>query len=66
MHKGWVYFEICQGCYGLSQSGMLANRQLRERLEKEGYYEARNTPGLWRHKWRPIQFISVVDDFGAE
>ena len=29
----------------------------RERLEKEGYYEARTTPGLWRHKWRPINFF---------
>ena len=45
---------------------MLANIQLRERLEKEGYYESRTTPGLWRHKWRPIQFFLVVDDFGVE
>ena len=45
---------------------MLANRQLRVRLEKEGYYEARTTPGLWRHKWRPIQFFLVVYDFGVE
>ena len=66
VHKGWVYFEIRRGCYGLPQSGMLTNRQLRERLEKEGYYEARNTPGLWIHKWRPIQFCLVVDDFGVE
>ncbi len=22
---GWVYFEIRQGCYGLPQSGILAN-----------------------------------------
>ena len=29
VHKGWVYFEIRRGCYGLPQSGMLANRQLR-------------------------------------
>ena len=57
VHKGWVYFEIRRGCYGLPQSGMLANRQLRVRLEKEGYYEARTTSGLWRHKWRPIQFF---------
>ena len=45
---------------------MLANRKLRERLEKEGYYEARTTPSIWRHKWRPIQFCLVVDDFGVE
>ena len=57
VHKGWVYFEICRGCYGLPQTGILANKQLRVRLEKEGYYEARTTPGLWRQKWRPIQFF---------
>ena len=66
MQKGWVYFEIRLRCYGLPQSGMLANKQLRLRLEKEVYYEARTTPGLWRHKWRPIQFCLVVDDFVVE
>ena len=25
-HQGWLYFEIRLGCYGLTQSGMLANR----------------------------------------
>ena len=66
MHKGWIYFEICRGCYGLPQSVLLANKQLRLRLEKEGYYESRTNPGLWRHKWIPIQFCLVVDDFGVE
>ncbi len=32
----------------------------------EGYYKAASTPGLWRHKWRPIQFCHLVDDFGVE
>ena len=45
---------------------MMENKQLRLRLEKEGYYEARTTSGLWRHKWRPIQSCLVVDDFGVE
>ena len=36
------------------------------RLEKEGYYETATTPGLWCHKWRPIMFCLVVDDFGVE
>jgi hypothetical protein len=36
------------------------------RLLAEGYYEAESTPGLWRHKWRPIQFCLIVDDFGVE
>ena len=66
MHKGWIYFEIRRGCYGLPQYGMLGNKQLILRLEKEVYYEARTTPVLWRHKWRPIQFCLVVDNFGVE
>ena len=64
VHKLCICFEIRRGCYGLPQSVMLANKQLRLRLEKEEYYKARNTPGLWRHKWRPIQFCLVVYDFG--
>jgi hypothetical protein len=47
---GWIYFKICQGCYGLPQAGILANNLLRSRLLAEGYYEAESTPGLWRHK----------------
>jgi hypothetical protein len=62
----WIYFEICRGCYGLPQAGILANDLLRSRLLAVGYYEAESTPGLWRHKWRPIQFCLIVDDFGVE
>ena len=35
-------------------------------LEKEGYFEARTTPVLWRHKWRPIQSYLIVDDSRGE
>ena len=31
-HKGFVYFEIFCECYGLPQSGILANKKLRIRL----------------------------------
>ena len=34
VHKGWISFDIRCGCYGLPQSGMLANKQLRMILEK--------------------------------
>ena len=60
----WICFEILRGCYGLPQSGRLANDLLRTCIEKAGYYEAATTPGLWRHKWLPIQFVLMVDDFG--
>jgi hypothetical protein len=63
---GWIYFKICQGCYGLPQAGILANDLLRSCLLAKGYHKAKSTPGLWRHKWRPIQFCLKVDDFGVE
>ena len=44
----------------------MANDLLQKRLNKEGYFEAATTPGLWRHNWRPIQFCLLVDDFGIE
>ena len=63
---GWVYFEIFRGCYGLLQSGKLANDLLRTRLEDVHYHETAATPGLWRQKWRSIQFVLIVDDLGLE
>ena len=35
-------------------------------LKKAGYYKTATTPSLWRHKWRPIQFVLIVDDFGIK
>ncbi len=62
----WIYFEICQRCYGLPQAGILVNNLLCTCLKAEGYYEAATTPDLWRHKWQPIQFCLIVNDFGVE
>ena len=62
----WVYFEIIRGCYGLPQSGKLANNLLCTGFNKSGYFEAATTPGIWRHTWHPIQFSLIVDDFGIE
>ena len=61
-----VYLIILKAIYGLPQAGRLANDQLKEFLEPHGYYEVEHTPGLWSHKWRPIQFTLVVDDFGIK
>ncbi len=62
----WIYFKICQGCYGLPQAGFLANNLLQSCLEAKDFYEAASTPGLWRHKWRPIQFCLIINNFGVE
>eukprot|EP00957_Ditylum_brightwellii_P020515 1546763-Ditylum_brightwellii.AAC.1 len=52
--------------YGLPQAGILANKLLKERLATAGYCPTRHTPGLWRHKWRPVTFSLAVDDFGIK
>ena len=52
--------------YGLPQAGILANKQLRWKLAKQGYYEVNHTPGLWRRVICPVQFSLAVDDFGVK
>ena len=55
---GYVYVEVRKGMYGLPQAGLLAQQLLEKRLEKHGYTQSKQTPGLWKHKWRPICFFS--------
>ena len=66
VQNGWIYFEILRECYGLPPSGRITNYLLHTQLEKAGYYKAATTPGLWRHKWFPIQFVLILDDFSIE
>jgi hypothetical protein len=65
-HNGWVYFKTTKGIYGLKQAGKLANDLLTKQLSAHGYYQCATMPGLWRHKWRPILFALIVDDFSIE
>ena len=51
--------------YGLPQNGLLTNELLEKRLNKQYYYQSKLVPGLCSHKWRPVQFTLVVDDFGV-
>jgi hypothetical protein len=65
VHNGYLYIEVRKGMYGLPQAGLLANVLLAKRLTKHGYNPMPHTHGLWTHKWRPIKFSLVVDDFGV-
>ena len=49
--------------WGLPQAGILANKLLRKRLAPQGYFECKQTPGLWKHATQPTL---VVDDFGVK
>ena len=62
--NGWLHFEIGKGMYGIPEAGRLANDLLRARLKKFGYLEAKNTPGYWKHIWKPISWTLIVDDLG--
>ena len=61
---GYVYVEIRRGMYGLPQAGLIAQKLLEQRLNKEGYYQSEHPPGLWTHTWRPIIFSLCIDNFG--
>ena len=63
---GYIYMRIIREIYGLPQSGKLANKLLKKWLEIFGYHEVKQTPGLFKHEWRPIWFTLVVDDFGIK
>ena len=64
--NGYVYMEIRRGMYGLPQAGILANKLLRKRLGRHGYFEVQHTPGLWKHVSKPVWFNLCVDDFGVK
>ena len=49
--------------YGLPQDGILAQELLAEWLKMQRYYQSNIVQGLRKHKWRPIHFALVVDDF---
>ncbi|KAL7526479.1 hypothetical protein ACHAWF_001790 [Thalassiosira exigua] len=64
--NGQVWMMIKKGMYGLPQSGIWANKFLKESLAKGGYFELPHTPGLWKHESRPISFSLVIDNFGIK
>jgi hypothetical protein len=66
VHNGYIYMRIERGMYGLPHAGLIANQQLVKFLAPDGYAPCARTPGLWKHKTRPVTFTLVVDDFGIK
>lgn len=63
-NQQWLYlYGDPKGMYGLLQSGILANKLLKNRLAKDGYFELPHTPNVRKHITCPIQFMLVVDAF---
>ncbi len=66
IHNGHLYLEMRRVVWGLPQAGKLANKLLKKHLAPHGYYECKQTLGLWKHTTRPISFTLVVNDFGVK
>ncbi len=64
--NGSIYIKAKQGMYGLPQSGLLANKLLEKRLNKQGHRQRKLVPCLWKHDTQPIQFTLVVGNFGVK
>ena len=43
---GHVYVEVRRGMYGLPQAGLIAQEELEERLNENGYRQSKLVPGL--------------------
>ena len=63
---GCVYVAVKRGMYGLPQARILAQELLEKQLNADGSQHSTFTPGIWTHKWRPICFSLIVDDFGVK
>ena len=53
-------------CTDYQKAGKIAYNQLVRQWELHGYELCFHTSGLWRHKWPPILFSLVVNDFGVK
>ena len=50
--------------YGIPKAGIIAHDILKNHLENHGYQNVKFTPVIWTHKYRPISFTLIFDDFG--
>jgi hypothetical protein len=64
--NGHIYLEMQHAVWGLPQAGILANKLLKKPLAPYGYFECKQTPGLWKHAIRPISFTLAVNNFGVK
>jgi hypothetical protein len=64
--QGFIYLQMQKAVWGLPQASILANKLLRKCLTPFGYFKCSKTLGLWKHKYRPISFTLIVNDFGVK
>jgi hypothetical protein len=65
-HNRNAHCKVRRGMYGLPQAGIIVQELLETQLKTAGYMQSKLTPGYWKHKWQPISFTLVVDNFGVK
>jgi hypothetical protein len=55
-----------RACTVFPKQGSSCRNSWPKRLKKHGYSQSKTTPGLWKHKWRPIIFFLIVNNFGVK
>ena len=63
---GYVYTEVHGSIYEFLQIGMVAHKDLKNRLTSHRYAPVTFTLDLWTHKLNGILFTLVVDDFSIK
>ena len=66
MHNNNITVEVRCGMYGLPQTGILANQQLRTLLSKHRYNQCPTIHSMFCHATRDISFTLIVEDFGIK
>ena len=60
-----AYVEVTGCLYGMKQAGYIANKDIVEHLNNNGYTQHPNTPCLFKHTTDDIEFTLITDDFGV-
>ncbi len=64
--NGKVHLKLRCAVWGLHLAGILANKQLGQKLALLAYHECLNMPGLWYHDTDLISFTLVVNNFSIK
>ena len=65
-HNGGILAKIRKSMYGLSHVGRIFHEALLRHIKQGGYHPTQYTPGLFKHKTKPLAFCLIVDDFGVK
>ena len=66
VHNRYIFYRVTKGMYVLPQAVRITHYDLVWNLAPYGHHTTKNTPSLWTHENRPINFTPVIDNFGVK